>query len=409
MDQSVLSNPLQFGDFKNRLLERAKEPSALPHTLIEVLRLLKDENKASVQELSEVLMRDPALTTRLLRISNSARYGTRCEITTMKQAVMLLGMKTVSALTLTAGLYDLTGKWQLTLDRVRFWRHSLQVAIAARLIAEFSGHANPDEAFVCGLLHDIGILLMENASPQEFAPLWHRIDARELLTEQEEGQWRNLHAMVGQAFLEHWNFPSIISYSVGEHHNPVLARNTDEVTMTFRIVALANHLSPYPIARSQKVLPNDTRHRQALRVGLHLKPGELKQIVKMVLTQLLSEGEFLEIDIGSHDEYVKESNKIIYDQYLEALEELRKEKRMMNPNIDGISMARILEEARAALERQYKETCELLSRDWRGECLASSGSQELPESTPATQILSKQYMAMDNVLQEAGDKLSSRG
>jgi hypothetical protein len=173
-------------------------------------------------------------------------------------------------------------------------------------------------------------------------------------------------------------------------------------------VALANHLSPYPIARSQKVLPNDRRHRQALRVGLHLKPEQLKQVVKMMLTQLLSEGEFLEIDIGSHDEYLRESNRIIYEQYLEALEDLRKEKRMMNPNIDGISMARILEEARQALERQYQQVGDLLNRDWRGECLAAE-SGELPESTPATQILSKQYMAMDNVLQEAGDKLASRG
>ncbi|MBU0754842.1 MAG: HDOD domain-containing protein [Planctomycetes bacterium] len=405
MDLQILNDTSDFSTFLGRLLERAREPAALPQTLIEVLHLLKDEEQASIKDLSDVLMRDPALTTRILRIANSARYGTRCEITTMHQAVMLLGTKTVSALTLTAGFYDLAGSWKGTMDRVRFWRHSLQTAIAARLIAERVGYASPDEAFVCGLLHDIGILLMENACPDEFATLWKRLESRENVSDEMEVQWRRLHAEVGQAFLSHWNFPAVLCHAIKEHHNGVMARNTDPETRPFRIVALANLISPLPIARSQKVLPSDSRIRQALRVGLHLNPRELRQIMKMLLTQLPAEGEFLEIDIGSHNDYLREANEIIFRQCLEALEDLRTKKRMVNPNMNSFTLDQILTEARESLKNQYLNLCELLGRDWRGETSLAEEGPDMPSSTPATRLLCKQYIAMENVLQTAGKKI----
>lgn len=405
MDLQILNDATDFSQFLARLLERAKEPTALPQTLVEVLHLLRDEDQASIKDLSDVLMRDPALTTRILRIANSARYGTRCEITTMHQAVMLLGTKTVSALTLTAGFYDLTGAWQGSLDRVRFWRHSLQTAIAARLIAERVGHENPDEAFVCGLLHDIGILLMENACPDEFATLWRKLEARDQVSDEMEVQWRRLHAEVGHAFLTHWNFPTTLCHAVKEHHNGVMARNTDAETRPLRIVAMANLITPLPIARSQKVLPNDSRIRQALRVGLHMNPRELRQIMKMLLTQLPAEGEFLEIDIGSHDEYLREANEIIFKQCIEALEDLRAKKRMVNPNMNSITLDQILTEARDSLKQQYQNMCELLRRDWRGETSLPEEGLDIPSSTPATRLLCKQYIEMENVLQVAGEKI----
>jgi HD-like signal output (HDOD) protein len=94
--------------------------------------------------LAEVLSRDPALTAKVLRIVNSPYYGAGREITTMPQAVMTLGMRAVSALALSTSIYDLSGKWQVTIDRQRFWRHSLEVAMAARMIARESGYAYPE-------------------------------------------------------------------------------------------------------------------------------------------------------------------------------------------------------------------------------------------------------------------------
>ena len=89
------------------------------------------------------MIKDPALTARLLRVVNSPFYGANREIRTVSQAVMTIGRRAVTALALSTSVYDLTDKWSSVIDRSRFWRHSLEVAIGSRMIAELTGFA-PD-------------------------------------------------------------------------------------------------------------------------------------------------------------------------------------------------------------------------------------------------------------------------
>jgi hypothetical protein len=300
----------------------------------------------------------------------------------------------------------MTAKWTASIDRVRFWRHALQVAIGARLIAEQLGYKNPEEAFVCGLLHDMGVLFMEKTAPGPFKEIWARVDGSEDLSADEERRWRALHSQVGCAFLEKWNFPGVICHVLGEHHNEACFTDTDEEGMLIRIVALANLVSPFSIPRRQKMLPSDRKAREALRVSLHLPPKGLKQIVKMLLTQTLAEAEFLEIDIGSQDDYLRDANRIIYEQYILSAEALVRRARPADGSMDEVAKEKILSEARRVIGEQYLTLKEKIQKDWRQtEVVDIDEKEALPDCTQCIHIISTQYIAMDNLLREVRDKV----
>ena len=102
---------------------------ALPQTLAEVLRLVRDEG-STADDLAAAITRDPALTAKVLRIVNSAFYDMGRRIGSMTQAVMTLGMRQITELALSTSVYRLFEGWGSSFDKLRFWRHSLEVAIA---------------------------------------------------------------------------------------------------------------------------------------------------------------------------------------------------------------------------------------------------------------------------------------
>ena len=314
-------------DVFKQILQDHKELSSLPQTLSEVLRITKDEN-ASVHELADVLIKDPAMTSKVLRIVNSAFYGVGREVTTMSQAVMTLGMRPISALALSTSIYDMTSKWQTTIDRKRFWRHSLEVALAARLIAEESAYKYPEEAFVCGLLHDIGILVLEKSFPDKYSRIWPQTEMGDKLTDLEENIWGTSHARVGQFLLEQWGLPQVISEAVGQHHNDMLCNNSQPEFIVPQIVALANVISRFTIAKTNPKFAIEVEKKAGLAQALQLQPEKLKQIEQTLFTRVTEEAKYLEIDIGSPEEILVEANAMIYGHYL-AVENLLCENRRM--------------------------------------------------------------------------------
>jgi putative nucleotidyltransferase with HDIG domain len=335
-------------DIFQQILKDHKELSSLPQTLSEVLRVVRDDN-ASTRDLAEVLSRDPALTAKVLRIVNSPYYGAGREITTMPQAVMTLGMRAVSALALSTSIYDLSGKWQVTIDRQRFWRHSLEVAMAARMIARESGYAYPEEAFICGLLHDIGILILEKSFPEKFERIWKQAEAGEDIAELEERIWGTNHARVGQFLLEQWGLPSVICDAVGYHHSQILTQNNDPELRPAQIISLANMISRFTIARARPELSIEAGHKETLAAALELPMPRLVELQENLLSAFIEEARFLEIDIGSPDELLIEANRIIYSHYL-AVENLLGENRRMHQEV-----------ARAQMEKASLETLKTIT------------------------------------------------
>lgn len=302
-------------DIYKKILDDHQELSSLPQTLAEVVRVIKDEN-SSASDLGEVLKHDPALATKILRVVNSPVYGSSREITTMTQAVMTLGMRAVSALALSTSVYDIAGKWEGTIDRSRFWRHSLEVAIGCREIAAAIGMECPEEAFIAGLIHDIGLLIVEKSFPEKFGRIWQRVESGENVFELADQAWGTNHARIGRFLFEQWNLPDSICEAIGHFHNEFSPGNKDEDFRLAQIISLSNLLSRFTITAAKPHLSGDNEKKQIICCNLDLDPEKLQEIDQTLFQKTSEEAKFLEIEIGSPEELLTEANRLLYEQYL---------------------------------------------------------------------------------------------
>lgn len=327
-------------DVITKILQENKELLSLPQTLAEVLRVTKSEN-SSAQELASLLMRDPALTAKILRIANSPFYGVGREITTMTQAVVTLGLRTVTALTLSSSVYKLVDGWNSTIDRPRFWRHSLEVAIGSRMIYEAQGINQGEEAFIGGLLHDIGILVLERAFPKQYPAVWKAAQQGRVLIELEDETWGTDHARVGKFLLEQWHLPQRICDGVGLHH---MVFPPDERNPEFRLgqtVALANQISRFPIGEGVRTeVAAAAENRSAIIQNLKLPADKFAALQAQLFQKTIEQAKYLEINIGSVDDILMEANRLLFEQYM-TVENLLRENRQMQQQIAKDQMKKL--------------------------------------------------------------------
>lgn len=179
---------------------------------------------AGTRDLVRLIERDPALAGRLLRAANSALYTRGDQVTSITAAVNRLGLSQVRSLCMVVAVVRAFGDGHPHLDHQRFWEHSAAVGILTEYLTRQSNrHAQVDEseAYVAGLLHDVGILILDQFFPEEFAAV-----AR--ITEEEAtGRWRVEdrlltinHGTIGGLLLARWALPKRVSAAVTNHHHP---------------------------------------------------------------------------------------------------------------------------------------------------------------------------------------------
>jgi putative nucleotidyltransferase with HDIG domain len=182
-----------------------------------LLELVENPN-ASVGEVADVVSSDPAISLKLLRLVNSAYYGLREEVRTVEHAVALLGMKVVKNLVLTASVFD-TMKDSTEL----YLRHCVSCGMAMRILAEgdtkVKGLLSGDEAFIFGLLHDIGKMLFEQFLPREYGLVDHVVRAEKIAWHQAEEKVIGIdHALLGARLAEKWHLPKPMICAIEAHH-----------------------------------------------------------------------------------------------------------------------------------------------------------------------------------------------
>ncbi|MCK5126369.1 MAG: HDOD domain-containing protein [candidate division Zixibacteria bacterium] len=312
------------------LIKDNKELSSLPQVLAEVIRITADEN-ASAKDLANVIMKDPALTARMLRIVNSPFYGPAREISTVNQAVITLGIRAVKALALSTGLYKMYEGSTLVVDRMRFWRHSLETAIACREIAKLCAYRPEEEAFVAGLMHDLGVLTLEANYPDQFKRVWKLVESGENLVKLEEATWGTNHARVGKFLLDQWKLPKFIGEAIAAHHGQFTEDSlpTDRLG---RIVSLGNMLSKFRTCQVPPLEKADLEKIDILAESLEIGPTVLAELQERILGLLIKESEFLEMDIGSITDLLESANSLLYKQYI-LVESVLRENRQMQAQI----------------------------------------------------------------------------
>jgi putative nucleotidyltransferase with HDIG domain len=201
-------------------IDRAAEVPTLPTILFEVDRLMQDPD-VTTRQIARLIEKDQAMTAKLLRLANSAFYSFSTPMSDIYSAMVLMGINTVRSAVMSIsvvrafkGMAEMEG-----LRIVDFWHHAAAVAITSRFLAAQSRGANPDEAFVGGLLHDVGKILLAQLFPEQFAAVWAFI--RENGVTFVEAEHRTLpvdHCFIGARLAKRWKLPEDLSESIRLHH-----------------------------------------------------------------------------------------------------------------------------------------------------------------------------------------------
>jgi putative nucleotidyltransferase with HDIG domain len=197
---------------------KVAELPPLPRAALRALQTLRRED-ASLEDVAVDVSCDPSLTARILRLANSPFYGVPGRVSSTRDAAQVLGRCTLeSMLTLAAVAEQFQGQRSQTFDASAFWRHALASAIAARGLARAAG-LEEGQAFVAGLLHDIGLLAMSVYFPQELEALLGQAQAADVeLCTAESQLGVTTHADVGAWIAEHWRFPQPVVQAIAAHH-----------------------------------------------------------------------------------------------------------------------------------------------------------------------------------------------
>jgi len=233
-------------------LGKIKDLPTLPSVYFKVDKLLKDK-QASIENVAHIIEIDPAMSSNILHLVNSAFYGLRSKSNSISHAVMILGFNAVKNAIVSVAVLDtlkLKDKYQ-NFNIADFWRHSVSVAVLGKLLAERSRLVSPDDAFIAGLLHDTGKIIMIKYFREDFGKVWKAMQETKRSFAEVEMEVASIdHVTIGAYLARKWQLPEHIIEAIACHHYYV---TTGQSTGLVECVMLANALSN----NEYKINPDD--------------------------------------------------------------------------------------------------------------------------------------------------------
>ena len=222
----------------NEIAGKTIEIETLPEVTVRIIEVVQDP-RSTAHDLHRIVSNDPALSARVLRVVNSAFYGLPGQIGSIDRAIMLLGLNAVKNIAIAASLTkmfkdstpcdDFSGK--------DLWTHCVAVGAANKLITCAIGLALPDEAFLAGLIHDLGLVALIQCYSNRIPEIVNHVKAGIPFRQAEEKIIETNHQEIGMALTAKWKFPRSFHYVAGYHHNPL------DLAKENRLLAAVTHIS----------------------------------------------------------------------------------------------------------------------------------------------------------------------
>jgi HD-like signal output (HDOD) protein len=210
---------------QNRLLEiimNTRDLPAMPHIACKVLELSSNPD-TSAQQLQQVIADDQAMTARILKIANSALYSCSRKIKTLTEAIVMLGFNTIRSLVVTSAsrnLYVSSSK-RMGLKERLMWEHSIGAAFGCRLLAKQRYPHLMEEAFLAGLMHDIGKLVLNQQAAEQYDDIVQIVyNENRAFCETEREVFGFDHAEVGERLINKWKLSPLLERAIADHHRP---------------------------------------------------------------------------------------------------------------------------------------------------------------------------------------------
>jgi len=245
---------------------------------MKIVQLVEDPD-STAQDLNKVITNDPALGARILKVVNSAFYGLPGQIGSINRAIVLLGLNAVKNIAIAASLAKLFRGGQICpgFDARDLWTHSIAVASATRMLASKSGQTVPDEAFLAGLIHDLGIMVEIQARRPKFVEAFEKAANEDItLRDAELAVFGAHHEHFGAALCKLWKFPENFCHVTGFHHRP------QELPAMYRSLTALVHVADIIAASMELGFSGDVEAAEIdpqLLTDLHLDPQHIEETI----------------------------------------------------------------------------------------------------------------------------------
>ncbi|MDD2899841.1 MAG: HDOD domain-containing protein [Desulfuromonadaceae bacterium] len=192
----------------------------IPIVATKVLQLL-DNPDVSVEEIADLMLTDQVMTARVMKLLNSPVYKPTQEITSLKRALVYLGLRHVRELALTTSVINAFDGTSGALELNAFWEHSFGVGMVSKIIATKIGYQDLEKAYISGIIHDLGEVFLSNFLREPFMEVLDYIKTRPVkLVDAEAELLGTTHCEIGLCMARKWNFPDSYCDVIANHHNP---------------------------------------------------------------------------------------------------------------------------------------------------------------------------------------------
>lgn len=202
-----------------KIIGKFNDIETLPHVVTSLSHLISDED-ATMKDFEDIIKMDPILVVRLLRLVNSSFYGLTKRIDSISRAVAFIGMKNLHNMAVTDALKNIFqehGKSPV-FSRKKLWLHCAAVSICAKMIAERIFATNGDDAYLCGILHDFGLIVEEQVEREKFLSACEACDTHNSITDLEQQYLGTDHCEIGYLMTLDWKMPQSIQEAIRDHH-----------------------------------------------------------------------------------------------------------------------------------------------------------------------------------------------
>lgn len=355
---------------KIRLLDNidaSKDLLSIPDTLIKILDAVSSDDTSSDQ-IANIILKDPSLTAKVLKMANSSYYCRTSSIKTVHQGIRVMGANAIKCIALSVSVFTPPRKdAALREETLRFFYfHCIGVGLLARKISQEMGHKNPEEAFVAGLLHDIGKLYILNAHPEPYTRVALLEEAGEDILDAERKVFDIDHAELGSVIANRWRLPEELQRVIRSHHQ-LQQESRDDVLLS--VVKLANILARNIQTPNLKAIERNALHVSELATKLGLNREFLDGLAFELLDETITLAEHIGIDIGNQNELLSRANRELCKSYL-MIEGLFKERRELSGKL-------LAEERLAGMIRSKNIAIATLSHYLNNVATAISGRVQL--------------------------------
>ena len=280
---------LTFSALKERARE-IKEISTLPSVILRILEVMNNP-MANARDVEKEIREDPIITAKILKVANSAFYGANRDVSSISQAVVLMGFAEVQNIALSVSIFSRFAGATKMFDRREFWEHCFTTACAADAL-EHRVNAQTNDGFVAGLLHDIGRIVLDQYFQKEFQEIIHVAESQDVsLLDAERKVLGVTHCDIGFWVTENWNLPSMLTDSILFHHAPFSCRESYILTS---IVHVADSIAKSFGGYMKPEISGAPKEESAFRL-LNLEGDRVMDLAELISQKM----EYFDILVGS--------------------------------------------------------------------------------------------------------------